>query len=311
MKNEQQPKELERGTYLGGYDASSIRGKNQYKSKLTLYLELTGQLPRNVEPNLAMEIGLILEPFVLEKAEAMLGTTITNRQDFIQHPEYPFIAGHIDGLCEINGEKILIDAKTTSAYNNKQWNPETEDMPDMVLYQLCHYMLCLPDVDAAIAVALIGNSKIVTVRVDRHNEFLQGLLNDEVRFWNENVQGLIPPAIEDVEASDMDTLKQMYPQSEDAGIDLDADAIEIASRLLAIQEQTKMLKEEEDTIKARLEYLLGSNDTAIGGGIKVTWKTQNATVDCRKSLKEKYPDIYNELSPKTTNRVFRITKIKE
>lgn len=304
-------KELERGTYLGGYDASSIRGKNQYKSKLTLFLELTGQLPRNVEPNLAMEIGLILEPFVLEKAEAMLQTKITNRQDFIQHPEYPFIAGHIDGLCEINGEKILIDAKTTSAYNNKQWNPETEDMPDIVLYQLCHYMLCLPDVDAAIAVALIGNSKIVTVRVDRHNEFLQGLLNDEVRFWNENVQALIPPTIDDISASDLDTLKQIYPQSEENGIELDDNAAKDAARLLAIQEQMKTLKSEEEDIKARLEYLLGKNDTAIGGDIKVTWKTQNATVDCRKALREKYPDIYNELSPKITNRVFRITRIKE
>jgi len=304
-------KELERGTYLGGYDASSIRGKNQYKSKLTLFLELTGQLPRNVEPNLAMEIGLILEPFVLEKAEAMLGTKITNRQDFIQHPVYPFIAGHIDGLCEINGEKILIDAKTTSAYNNKQWNPETEDMPDMVLYQLCHYMLCLPDVDAAIAVALIGNSKIVTVRVDRHNEFLQGLLNDEVRFWNENVQKLIPPAIEDISASDLDTLKQIYPQSVENGIDLDTEAVGYANRMLAIKEQIKTLKAEEEDIQARFEFLLATNDTATGGGIKVTWKTQNATTDCRKALKEKYPEIYNELSPKTTNRVFRISKIKE
>ena len=309
---------LERGTYLGGYDASAIVGVNPYQTPLACYARLVGLTKQETEMNLAMELGLYLEPFVLDKAERLLsdiyGTQvkIEQRQAICIHDQHEFIAGHIDGLAYVGDEVILIDAKTTSAYKKSSWDASEGELPAAALYQIYHYFACLPDVTVAYVAALIGNEKIEMIKVERDEEAVNALTSLMVDFWDNHVVPEIPPSSEMIISADLETLKQLYPESKEESIEItDDDLIATAKQLVEIKARIKELENLEESYQAKLEYALASADTAKAGNVSFTWKSQSRTAVSTKILKEKYPDIYNELAETSSSRVFRIKELKE
>lgn len=309
-------RERERFSYLGGYDASAISGQNPYKTPLSVYLEKTGVETVQPPPSLAMELGLYLEPWVLEKAEKLLGemyqqeVKITHRQDFIVHPKYDFIAGHIDGICEIAGEKVLIDAKTTEIFNRGKWDAEAGEVPAVALWQIYHYFGLLPDVKYAYIAVLIGNRTLDLVRVERIEDSVRAVMAAEVDFWQQYVEPRITPPVEMISRYDGDFVKGLFPASEEyEKVFADNDIEEDARALVEAKEAIKELENAVAMYQARLEYALGCAERGKAGDVSFSWKSQDRTSVSTKKLKEKYPEIYAELSETTSSRVFRIKTI--
>lgn len=309
---------LERGTYLGGYDASAIVGANPYLTPLSCYARMIGLTKQETEMNLAMELGLYLEPFVLDKAEAMLSEIygervyIQERQAICVHDKYPFIAGHIDGLATVGDHIILIDAKTTSAYSKKSWDADEGELPAAALYQIYHYFACIPEATVAYVAVLIGNEKIELIKVERDEEIISGLIGIEVDFWENHVVTQIPPNVDMISGRDLNTLKNLYPVSEERAVEITDDTvIATAKQLVEVKARIKELEDSADQYQAILEYELASADTGKAGNVSFSWKSQSRTAVSTKALKEKYPEIYDELSETTSSRVFRIKELKE
>lgn len=313
-------KEKPRGTYLGGYDASAIAGVNPYQTPLSTYQRLIGQSIIEQEQSLPMEIGLFMEPFVLGKAEAILSKengipiTITNQQAFVACEEHPFICGHIDGMFkDVFGNLVLVDAKTTSAWKKHEYSIESGDVPAQALYQIYHYFACLPDVKYAYVVALIGNEAIVPVRVERDELLVQSLVQMEADFWVNHVEKQVPPPASMVSAKDKDLLSGMYSVEPESFADFsdDDEIVGYAKELLEIKARIKELEIAADTYQARLEYSLATSESGKAGKYQFSWKEQSRSTVSTKALKEKYPEIYAELTAVSSSRVFRIKETKE
>ena len=268
--------------------------------------------------SLAMELGNYLEPWLLEKAKQwfeqnlFVPVEIREQQSICVHDEYPFIAGHIDGLAFVDGvyAPILIDAKSTSVYNKKNW--DDGEIPAVAMFQIYHYFACLPEIEKAYLVVLIGNTDLRMVEVVRDQEIVDALVKAEVDFWNNHVLPRNPPAMSMVTANDLDVVKKLYPDSVDAEITIEDDeVIAVAKELIEVKARIKELETHEEMLQAQLEYSLGANAGAKAGSYAFSWKSQSRTSVSTKTLKDKYPEIYNELAETSSSRVFRIKEAKK
>lgn len=304
-------KEKERGSYLGGYDASAILGVSKYGTPLSVWLEKTGQTKPQQGSNLAMELGLYLEPFVLAKAEQELNAVITNHQDFITHPDHDFICGHIDGLCTINGDLVLIDAKTTSAYNKHNFGDDL-DPTNPALWQIYHYFSCLPDVKYGYIVALIGNTDLRFIKIGRNQNVIDGLVKLETDFWNNYVLTGTPPPAEKLTADDAKNVIALFPTVDDDVIETDDLTVTtMLSDLSQVKAMIKTYTAKEKELQVKLGFFLGGHSGCKAGKYSYTWKDQTTSRVSTDRLREKYPEIAKELTTTTTSRVFRLKEEKE
>jgi len=302
---------LVRGTYIGGGDAGAIMGTDPHRSILEVYLNKTNELEKkDISKLIPVRVGKRLEDLVVELFEEETGYKINNRQLEICNAEHQFIAGHIDGdFIDGEGRVVLFEAKTTSAYMNKNWDEESNELPMAYFYQVHHYLACHPEYEYAMACVLIGNTNIKIITIDRNPDITTELIKRECEFW-QMVQEHTPPEV--TRASDINVMKRLYPEGEDEQLDITSeDAIEAASTLMSAQAEAKALEEIIDTMKAKLQSKMKEADKAFAGDYSMTWKSQTRNTLDTKALKEAHPDIAAKFNRESSSRVFLIKKIKK
>jgi predicted phage-related endonuclease len=135
--------------------------------------------------------GKLLEPVVMAEYAIRSGHTLLPRKFHI-HPKYEFIGGNIDAA--IKGDEVGVEVKT--AFSAENWGPNGSD--EIPLYYLCqvHHYMMITGWKKWIVVALIGGSMFRTYYIEKDPEAEAMLLEEEIEFWNNNVQRRIPPRVE-------------------------------------------------------------------------------------------------------------------
>ena len=164
---------------IGGSDVSIIAGINPYKSIYQLWLEKTGQIePKQTESEFA-HFGTLLEPIV--RREFMDRTGLKVRQKFmiLQSEEFPFMLADVDGIIKENGERVIFEAKTASAYKQDVWE---DGVPAGYILQVQHYM-AVTEAKKAYVAALVGGNHFYCHTVERDDEMIRKIITMESVFW--------------------------------------------------------------------------------------------------------------------------------
>src|SRR5699024_1428625 len=132
--------------------------------------------------NEAIHWGNILEDVVADEFARVTGKRVRKRNQTFVHSKYKFMIANIDR--DVVGERALLECKTTSAYNADQW--EGDNIPPSYMCQIQHYMAVL-DYEKAYIAVLIGGQKFVWKEVQRDDEFIELMIEQEKHFWNEHV----------------------------------------------------------------------------------------------------------------------------
>lgn len=113
--------------FLGASDFPAVLGLSRWKTPKQLFLEKTEQAPEQPR-SLRLDIGNVLEPLILDRAQAKLGP-ITLRGLEIHHPEEPWLRVHPDGLT--TDGRSVVQAKTCAfAKRDEGWGaPGSADIP--------------------------------------------------------------------------------------------------------------------------------------------------------------------------------------
>src|ERR1700743_70511 len=113
----------ERKTYLGGTDIASICGTTpQWRTAYDIFLEKTSKqvVPRVI--NEAMEIGILLEPFIVELYYRRTKHPVIQCDEIIRHSEYDFLAANIDRwVAPAEGKKFVLECKSSKLCRKKEW----------------------------------------------------------------------------------------------------------------------------------------------------------------------------------------------
>jgi putative phage-type endonuclease len=295
-------KEL-RNQGLGGSDVSAVLGINQFKGKLQLFMEKTGQWDTDDLSDVdAVHFGHKLEPIVAEEFQERTGLEVNEYPYMLQHPLYPWMLANIDRevICPKRGRGVL-ECKTTSAFNAGEW--DTEHVPESYMVQVQHY-LAVTGYDFAYIAVLIGGQKFDYWLIERDDELINMLIHAEKSFWIDHVQANNPPmpayATDNAEVFD-----RLYPASEAVNNTLDltgSRATELLNLLWANEQERKKLEAEEKAFKNELKDILKENEQGENDYARVTWKAPKPSFTVKTSdLKEKYPHIFEELKTEKKN----------
>lgn len=289
---------------VGGSDASAIMGLNPYSSPLKVYLDKTGK-GEEKDTNEAMRQGTDLEQYVAERFCEDTGKKVKRCNKILQHPDHPWMLANVDRL--IVGEDAGLECKTTSPYSKFRFD-EGEINPHYY-WQSMHYMAVTGYSRWYVAILVLGKAFHV-FEVVRNEDEIAALIEAERDFWENHVEAKAPPLPTGSEA-DEEAISVLYPEGEDGEevLDIDMDD-ELNLRALKVKQRDE-LDAEIRNIDQRCKMALGDFQRGISAGWKINWtNTSSSRVDT-KLLKQKYPQIAEEVTKVTTGRRFSVSAIKE
>lgn len=290
---------------LGGSDASAVLGFNPWKSKFELYIDKTSNTVEEIDSE-AIHWGNVLEDVVAEEFTRRTGKKVRRRNQTFQHSEYNFMIANIDR--DVVGERALLECKTTNAFNSDAWGGE--HIPPAYICQLQHYMAVLNYEKAYIAV-LIGGQKFIWKEIERDDEFIELMIEQEKHFWEEHVLKGIPPEIDGSESAS-ELLNKMYPEDNGKTVMLQSDEAEtlieaIESIKAEIKEKDKLKKDYEN----KLKLMIGEAKTGVTPRFEVTLSTITSNRFDSKTLKKELPEIAEKYTRQSSHRRLNIKQVKQ
>ena len=168
---------------IGGSDVSVIAGINPFKSIYELWLEKTHQVQPQESSSEYTHFGTLLEPIVRKEFSARTGLKVRQKHMILQSLEYPFMFADLDGAINENGEQVIFEAKTASAYKKDVWD---NGVPLPYVLQVQHYM-CVTGAKKTYIAALVGGNQFYCRTVERNENMIQQIITMEKAFWENNV----------------------------------------------------------------------------------------------------------------------------
>ena len=283
---------------IGGSDSAACVGMNQYSSLITLYAEKK-DLSKDKETSEAMRLGTDLEAYVAERFCEKEGKKVINDTFMYMDDEYDFITANVDR--KVVGEKAGLECKTMGSFNG--YNLEAGEIPSHYFCQCQHYMMVMGYERMYLAILVLQRGLYV-IEIQRDDEFIKQLREAEIDFWKNYVEpGKIP--VPDGSEASLETLKQLYPQSEANREVMIPGLDQLVRDYKAFKAMADEYKEKAEKCKAIVCSKLGNAEVGIGNDFGCSWKTQSRMTVPDKKLKAKYPAIYAELAEETDYRVFR------
>ena len=257
----------QRNTGIGATDAAVVLGHSPWRTPLDLYLEKTGQKD-DFHPSERMEWGILLEPVIAkEYCERTDRKFVQMGNRFRRHPEKEFMIAHLDRVIEDTDRGTgLLEIKTTSAFNKKDWEIEPP-----VYYQIqLQHQLAITGHDWGAIVVLIGGQELVYQDMPRNDRLIEHLEDEEAAFWR-NVQDRRPPAV-DYER-DTENLKKLHEAKRNSTIELPADAHQWKREIDSAAQVVKQQKAHQQRYRNMIiDHLHGCDSGVIPGGGTVTYK---------------------------------------
>ncbi|MGW7932733.1 YqaJ viral recombinase family nuclease [Staphylococcus xylosus] len=288
---------------IGGSDAGAILGVNKWKSPLQLYFEKTGMYEVKQSDNEFIYWGHVLEDVVAKEFTVRTGKKVRRVNQMFVHAEHDYMIANIDRA--VIGESALLECKVTSEYNKDEW--KSDEVPGSYIAQVQHYLAVTGYEKAYIAV-LIGGNKFVWKEIEKDEELIDYIIEQEQDFWNRYILGDEMPPMDGSDAT-TNFLKDQYKDSVDNQITLDNNAATLIKALDAIKAEEDVLKERKQKYKNELKDKLRENEVGITNGYRVTWKKQMRKDFDKKAFAKDYPDLVEKYTKTSSYRVFNTKQI--
>lgn len=287
-----------RRQYIGGADAASVVGLNDYQSPYSLWCEKRGVTPP-FEGNLRTEVGTFLEEFIAKKFEQETGKKVQNCNFTMINDLFPFAVADIDR--KVLNENAGLECKSTSALNLKHYR--NGDYPARFYVQCQHYMgVC--GFDKMYLAVLIGNSDFKIFEIERDEAEISALMDAEKQFYGYMQSSEEPPA----NAVDVESIELAHPSSNGASIELFGQQ-NIMREYLELKERIAALEKEADSIAATLKQDMGDAEKGTDGQFVCTWANRTRTSFDKKAFQKDHPNI--DLSPWEKTSTYRSFSIKK
>lgn len=224
----------------------------------------------------------------------------------LKHPEHDFILANIDRM--IVGEKAILECKTTSEYNLKEW--ENDEIPADYIVQVQHYLGVLgPEYKKAYFAVLIGGNKFVWKEIERDDELIEMIFTAEVEFWNTAVLGGVAPALDGSSAAE-EYLKKRYAETEsNKVIDLTAVNRERIKQYLQLKESIAELQLQAKELENQIKHEMKEAEYGFIGNYQTSWKPVITNRIDTNKLKEQFPDVYEKVTKEVQYRRFGIKEV--
>ena len=236
-----------RAKRIGGSDIGAILGVNKYKSIIDVYIDKTEG--SSFEGNESTYWGHIHESTIMKEFGKRHKEFIVYQAPYSVIDD--FLIANLDGVLKDkeNGDYGVLEIKTTSIWNKKEWEEDT--IPQSYYAQVQHYLMLTGYKFAYVAV-LIGGQQYKEFKVDRSEEDIEFIRNKASEFYNENILKLIPPMPDGSDAY-MEHLKKKALEIENNEV---IELVGFEEKVEILKNVTKEKKELEKTEKLLKEEIM-------------------------------------------------------
>ncbi|MDB5042220.1 MAG: putative phage-type endonuclease [Candidatus Eremiobacteraeota bacterium] len=243
----------QRAKTIGASDISTVLNLNPYKSRMRLFLEMTGQIAP--EPsNEAMEIGLAAEPLLSTLYTLRTGRRLRQRKQMLYHPEHRFLHANLDR--EVIGEKRIVELKMVGYWvaADEFGAPGSDQVPMRQLVQVTQQEGIAGVPIGDIAVLKGGNDfDVYEIPFDRD---IWDMIVDAGREFFDRVKRNAPP-----DPTSPEDVVLLHPRSIPKPIEA-TDAIALlADDYADAKAEEKASKERAEALKMQLGSFMGDHDT--------------------------------------------------
>jgi len=273
----------ERQTGIGGSDAPAACGMSPWKTPYQLWCEKRGETGDSQEDNEPMFWGRTLEPVIRQRYADVTGKTVTIPKGIIRHPKYGWMIASLDGLTDDPGVLEIKTSRTPTDWGE----PGTNEIPDVYMIQVQHY-LTVTKLSVADVAVLIGGNDFRIYEVPEDRELQELIMEKEAGFW-QMVKDGIPPDV----VSYADVRQRWGKTSKGVDVVAELNIIAAINRLKEIKELSK----EEEQLKAVIMAYMKEGDRLVNGENKViaTWQLDKPSKRLdTKALKAAEPEIYKQ-----------------
>ena len=249
----------DREKFIGGSDIPIIMELSPFKSRFDLLLEKAGYKKNDFEGNVFTEYGNKMESKIRDYINLTHQCDYSEGKHIEEIPaEWDVTPNGMSIRCHTDGENdvSILEIKTTSQlYDNV-------DDYELYLVQLLFYMMMTGKRFGMLAVYKrpddmsedfdVENLQLFNITMDNHTELVNNIVNAVIRFLDD---------LQKVKSNPFITEEELLP----------ADVTEIASRIVAFEQQLSRMKELEKKVKSEKDRLKTAMETA---GVK-KWETPN------------------------------------
>lgn len=254
---------------IGGSDAGALLGFNRYKSPFDVYVDKTTEYSADLSDNEKVYWGSVLEPIVAAEFAKRTSKKVEHVNAILRHSEHEYIIANIDR--RVVGENSILECKTTGVFNEAAW--KNEEIPESYICQCQHYM-AVTGAEMCYIACLIGGQKLIIKTILRDDEFIEYLLNAEVKFWKEAILAGSPPDI-DGSANAARYLSSRFGRSDGGSIQMTSDLEEICDERQSLKKQEADIKVKIAECDNKIKLRMGENAYAFGNKYKVSWTNTN------------------------------------
>lgn len=274
-----------RKRYIGGSDAASVCGLNEYQSPYALWCEKVGITPE-FEGNERTRVGTFLEDYVAQRFEEETGKKVRRSNFSFVNDEYPWALADVDRF--VVGEEAILECKTTSEMNKKLYRDG--EYPNRFYVQVQHYMAVLGKQTAYLAV-LIGNSDFKIFTIERNDKEIAALMEAEKQF-SEWMESKTPPPVDGSEST-KNALTSMLPQEQEEEPEPAylSDKKQMLDTLMEINAAIEQMESQRDAIKNQLIESMGGAWHGNCDGYSISYKPQTRKTFDWKKLQKEHPNL--------------------
>jgi putative phage-type endonuclease len=250
---------------IGGSDAAAAMGLSPFDSPLSLFYAKRGDY--HAEVTEAMEMGHLMEPVIGDLFARQTGLEVVRWKRMLRSRQWPWMQVNLDFL--VPAEDAVAEAKNVGFRMADEWIGEhTEPLvPAHYLIQGEHE-LAVTGRPRCYFPALIGGAKFRYVVVERDEELIADIAEQERRFWEMFLADT--PPLPDAHRATTAALKRAYPSAA-PGLSVEVPRTilaEIAERA-ALKAQVRAVQAEIDAIENHWRLLLGEAEMATVDGVPV------------------------------------------
>ena len=276
---------------IGASESGSILGINPWKTAVDVYYEKVDRVT-DFSDNLNMWLGRELEPVIKKRFEEETGFKVRNDHKIRVDKEHSFLTTNLDGM--VVGEKVPVEYKALG-----RWDGE---IPDYYFSQIQHQiMVSESDYAYFVVLVLAARKNFIIQKINRDDEFIKLMRNEEISFWQENVLTNTPPDPETINDA-----RKIYSDSIQGSL-LETSSPNILNKVSLLIETKAEIKEKRnvcDNIQKELMGAMQENESLMNkdtGHILCTWKKSNDSLRFdAKRLKEENPETYAKYMQQTT-----------
>jgi putative phage-type endonuclease len=261
---------------IGSSDAAAILGLSPWKSAMDIFLEKTGLIEEQPDPQreFLLDLGSQLEPVIAhlyekQTARQLKGNGIT----FLLHREYPNLGASPDRF--VVGEARGVELKTENQFQDEFGEPGTDQVPYHYLIQcaMCMAVTNLPVWDVAL---LHGGVAFDIYTIERDLELERDMIDQLCEWWDHHIIGKTPPDIDGGSGWKV-YLRQKFPRDILPVMEADTETHGLINNLRVVKQILKEYVGIESELENRLKLVIGEHEGIAGQFGRITWKKAKDT----------------------------------